>query len=109
MKFWGASESHKMKREYEFASAYSFRALWYVKLCLQRNWILKEYTLDQYSKMIMILSQHFLSERILVGLLELRPTDCLNTLSYYFTIENSQIINSSDLKVGESSIENWID
>lgn len=44
-----------------------------------------------------------------MGLLELRPTDCLNTLSYYFTIENSQIINNSDLKLGESSIESWID
>jgi hypothetical protein len=49
--------------------------------------------------MIMILSQQFLSEKILIGLLELRPTDCLNTLSYYFTIENSQIINHSNLKL----------
>ncbi len=80
-----------------------------MKLCLQRNWILKEYSFDQYARMIMILSQHFLSERILVSLLELRSTDCLNTLSYYFTIENSQIINNSDLKLTSTSIESWIE
>lgn len=95
VKFWGSSENHRRRGETEFASAYAARALWYVKLCLQRNWILKEYTLDQYSRMTLILSQHFLSEKILVGLLELRPTDCLNTLSFYFTIENSQIIAGS--------------
>jgi hypothetical protein len=44
-----------------------------------------------------------------VGLLELRPTDCLNTLSFYFTIENSQIIEGSDLKLGGGEIEDWID
>ena len=59
--------------------------------------------------MTIILSQHFLTERILVGLLELRPTDCLNTLSFYFTIENSQIIAASDLKIEGGEIESWID
>jgi hypothetical protein len=41
VKFWGSSENHRLKGEKEFASAYAARALWYVKLCLQRNWILK--------------------------------------------------------------------
>lgn len=59
--------------------------------------------------MTIILSQHFLSEKILVGLLELRPTDCLNTLSFYFTIENSQIIANSDLKLESGAVEDWID
>ncbi len=83
---------------------YAFRALWYVKLCLQRNWILKEYTFDKYAKMIIILSQHFLGEKILMSLLALRPGDCLNTLSYYFTIENSQIINDNQIKIISSPI-----
>ena len=47
--------------------------------------------------MIIILSQHFLGEKILMSLLALRPGDCLNTLSYYFTIENSQIINENQI------------
>ncbi|MCB0371101.1 MAG: hypothetical protein KDD45_17200, partial [Bdellovibrionales bacterium] len=87
-----------MRHEHEFAIAYAFRALWYVKLCLQRNWILKEYSFSKYATMITILSQHFLSEKILLGLLTLRPSDCLNTLAFYFTIENSQIINDSETR-----------
>ena len=59
--------------------------------------------------MITILSQHFLGEKILLGLLELRPSDCLNTLSYYFTIENSQIIIGSDTKLPTAPIEPWIE
>jgi Trp operon repressor len=109
VKFWGASENHRLRNEPEFAMAYAFRALWYVKLCLQRNWILKEYSFAKYATMITILSQHFLSEKILLSLLSLRPSDCLNTLSYYFTIENSQIINASDTKLPSSRIEDWID
>ena len=89
--------------------AYAFRALWYVKLCLQRNLILKEYSFDKYAKMITILSQHFLGEKILLGLLSLRPSDCLNTLSYYFTIENSQIIINSDTKLPSAPVEPWIE
>lgn len=88
---------------------YAFRALWYVKLCLQRNWILKEYSFDKYAKMIIILSQHFLGEKILMSLLALRPGDCLNTLAYYFTIENSQIINDNEIKIISSPIEDWIE
>lgn len=87
---------------------YAFRALWYVKLCLQRNWILKEYSFEKYSKMINILSHHFLGEKILLSLLSLRPSDCLNTLSYYFTIENAQIINESENTLASASIESWI-
>ena len=69
VKFWGFSLNHSMNGELEYAAAYAFRALWYVKLCLQRNWILKEYSFDKYAKMITILSQHFLSSKILIGLL----------------------------------------
>ena len=92
----------------EFAMAYAVRALWYVQLCLQRNWILKEYSFDKYAKMITILSQHFLSEKILLSLLSLRPSYCLNTLAYYFTIENSQIIIGSDTKLPTAPIVPWI-
>jgi len=109
VKFWGFSESHRQRNEPEFAMAYAFRALWYVKLCLQRNWILKEYSFSKYATMITILSQHFLGEKILLSLLSLRPSDCLNTLAYYFTIENSQIINNSDTKLPSAPIEPWIE
>lgn len=42
--------------------------------------------------MIRILSQHFLTERIITGLLQIKTEYCLETLGFYFTIENSQII-----------------
>lgn len=59
--------------------------------------------------MITILSHHFLGEKILLSLLSLRPTDCLNTLSYYFTIENAQIINESENVLASAPIESWIE
>lgn len=45
----------------------------------------------------------------MLGLLESRPSDCLNTLSFYFTIENSQIINDAELKLATAPIERWIE
>ncbi len=44
VKFWGVSESYKINKKIEYAATYAFRALWYVKLCLQRNWVLKKYS-----------------------------------------------------------------
>ena len=61
MKFWGISENYKRQKNPEYASMFAIRALWYVQLCLQRNWALKEYSFDQYAEMIRILSQHFLT------------------------------------------------
>ena len=69
VKFWGVSENYKKMKKVEEAAAYALRALWYMKLCLQRNWILKEYTIEKYATMIGVLSRQFLNEKILVGLL----------------------------------------
>jgi hypothetical protein len=65
---------------------FAIRALWYVQLCLQRNWALKEYSFDKYAGMIRVLSEHFLTERIITGLLQIKPEYCLETLGFYFTI-----------------------
>ena len=65
---------------------FAIRALWYVQLCLQRNWALKEYSFERYAEMIRILSQHFLTERIITGLLQVKTEYCLETLGFYFTI-----------------------
>ncbi len=52
--------------------------------------------------MISILSQHFLTPKIIIGLIDIRSEFCLETLSYYFTIENGSIINTIELNLGRS-------
>lgn len=61
--------------------------------------------------MIRILSQHFLTERIITGLLQIKTQYCLETLAFYFTIENSQIICQIDkiqLKLERIKTASWI-
>lgn len=109
VKFWGVSANFKFQNQVENASIYAVRALWYVKLCLQRNWALKEYSDERYSQMISILSQHFLSEKIIITMLEIRPQDCLQALNLYFNNQNAIVVReylSSSFSHGE--VSPWI-
>lgn len=72
VKLWGISENYRRQKNIEYAAMFAIKALWYVQLCLQRNWALKEYSFEKYANMIQILSQHFLTERIIAGLLQIK-------------------------------------
>lgn len=72
VKFWGISENYRRLNNQQYAAMFAIRALWYVQLCLQRNWALKEYSFEKYAEMIRILSQHFLTESIITGLLQIK-------------------------------------
>lgn len=56
---------------------FAIKALWYLQLCLQRNWALKEYSFEKYAEMIRVLSTHFLTEKIITGLLQIKTEYCL--------------------------------
>ena len=49
VKFWGISENYRRQENEQYAAMFAIRALWYVQLCLQRNWALKEYSFDRYA------------------------------------------------------------
>jgi hypothetical protein len=67
---------------------------------------LKEFTYEKYGYLISILTEHFFTKSMIVGLLDIRVEACLETLSYYFTIENASIVNTyCKLKIKESEIK----
>ena len=48
VKFWGIAEDFRKRGEIQFAQYYAMRALWYIKLCLQRSMALKNYSYEKY-------------------------------------------------------------
>lgn len=105
IKFWGIGESYRKQGEIEYAQLFAIRALWYVKLCLQRNMALKEFSYEKYGYLISILTEHFFTRNMIVGLLDIRVEACLETLTCYFTMENASIVNSyCKLKIKEDEI-----
>jgi hypothetical protein len=85
------------------------RALWYVKLCLQRNMALKEYSFQKYAHMIEILVINFFTRRMIKSLVEISCEACLDTLACSFSIEISGIINESQkFKLPEVRVHKWI-
>ena len=59
--------------------------------------------------MIELLTGNFFTKKMLMGLMKIDMEKTLNSLSYYFSIEISGIINeSAKFKLPDVAVESWI-